>query len=277
MNSYFKKGDIVKCIDPLYWNDIKKGGYYKVVKHDAYSDDLEVINNVNDICGYSESLFVPAEIKVGDYIEGDFGYGRVAVIQLSAENLLCGVVMDKFGTILWVPFHKSNLVYHHSKEDFKVGDIVEILDNPSYAYKKGSKELYKKGDYTEVLDILGNSVNIDGAGSDGQYVSKSSIRLAFRPAHPKIMRPVEVENNPLEVFINGKRLGCFIANDHKELHIKPTLDFLEELDIDKLEKYVKTRKELKLYKGLVEDSYQQYQEDLQTVDKLERDLLHVFQ
>lgn len=277
MSAEFKKGDIVRCVEPLMWNNIKKGGYYEVVKNGEYLDEVEVVNNVNDVCGYPKNLFIPAEIKVGDYVEGDFGCGRVTETQLSGESLLCGVVMDTLGTTLLKSYHNVNLVSPLSTWDFQEGDIVEILDNPYEARKKGSRELYKKGDYAQVLREFEYCVSIEGAGSGGQYVDKSDVRLAFRPAPPKDMRPVEVEHNQVEVFVNGNRLGYFIANDNNELHIKPTLDFLKDLDIDKLEEYVKTRKEIKLYKGLVEDSYQQYQEDLQVVDKLERDLLHVFQ
>lgn len=275
MSTEFKTGDIVECINSNRWRNIQEGGYYEVVGTKEYTGEIVVVNNVDDRCSYSTSLFRHPEIGVGDLIEGTFGYGRVKGTKISGEELFYGVVIDAYGNTLWLRSEDVTLADPY-EASYREGDIVEILRNGAEARKKGSRNLYKKGDYVAVLGEVGRSVNIDGAGSDGQLISKADIQLAFRPDHPKVAKPVEVEYNQLEVFINGYRLGSFIATDDKELHLKPTLDFLESLDLYKLEDYVETHKELKLYKDLVEDSYQQYQEDLQVVDKLERELLGVF-
>lgn len=59
-------------------------------------------------------------------------------------------------------------------KDFKVGDLVEVLENNSYAYKN-KFNLFEKGDIAIVKEVFSNDVRI-GENGYANFISKKEIK-----------------------------------------------------------------------------------------------------
>lgn len=119
-------------------------------------------------------------------------------------------------------------------QDFKVGDLVEVIENNSHAYKDKFDQ-FKSGDKAIVTEVIGINVRIcdKGIGDKGfgNLISKKEIK--------KVEQSPELTEYEEELVL---RLAKKI--NEKDKTIWEIEDLTEELEVN--EKYLeKIRKEIK--------------------------------
>lgn len=219
----FKKGDLVKCVNTNDHRGLTEGKKYIVT---GTSEDYLFITDDDLWNGYpyEPEFFELSQIEAGDYFRSN-NDGNIYLCMSAAQTSIGDVLYLTHNTA-FLDWQVEPVVWSGK---LKEGDLVEIKDNGSYAYKaKG--ELYRSGDRAYVRSV--NKTDVQLESLDGfygaSYMQERFLKLVYRRNNTVI------KNDSLRDTIEP-----FSGDDVAQ----EILDTLEDIPTDVIEEYLELRKE----------------------------------
>lgn len=201
----FKKGDLVRCVNTKDHRGITEGKKYIVT---STGDDCLFITDDDLWSGYpyEPECFELSQIEAGDYFRSN-----------NDGNIYLTAFLDwQVEPVVW-------------SGKLKEGDLVEIINNGSNAYKSRG-ELYRSGDRAYVRSV--NKTDVQLESLDGfygaSYIQERFLKLVYR------RNSTAIKNDSLR-----DKIEPFSVDDEAQ----EILDTLEDIPTDVIEEYLELRKE----------------------------------
>lgn len=219
----FKKGDLVKCVNTKDHIGLTEGKKYIVT---GTSEDYVFITDDSLWNGYpyEPECFELSQIEFGDYFRSKDD-GNIYLCMSAAPTSIGNVLYLTHNTA-FLNWQVEPYVWHGG---FKEGDLVEIINNGSDAYKSQG-ELYRSGDRAYVRSVHKTDVQLESLDGfyDASYMQERFLKLVYRRNN------TAVKNDSLRELIEP-----FSVDDEAQ----EILDTLEDIPTDVIEEYLELRKE----------------------------------
>lgn len=219
----FKKGDLVKCVNTKGHRGLTEGKKYIVT---SAGDDYLFITDDDLWSGYpyEPECFELSQIEAGDYFR-DEDSGDIHLC-MSATQTSIGDVLYLTHNTAFLDWQVEPVVWSGK---LKEGDLVEIINNGSNAYKSRG-ELYRSGDRAYVRSV--NKTYDQLESLDGfygaSYIKERFLKLVYR------RDSTAIKNDSLR-----DKIEPFSVDDEAQ----EILDTLEDIPTDVIEEYLELRKE----------------------------------
>lgn len=219
----FKKGDLIKCVNTKGHRGLTEGKKYIVTSTDEgfvfFADD-DLWNGYP----YEPECFELSQIEAGDYFR-DEDSGNIHLC-MSATQTSIGDVLYLTHNTAFLDWQVEPVVWSGK---LKEGDLVEIINNGSNAYKSRG-ELYRSGDRAYVRSV--NKTDVQLESLDGfygaSYIQERFLKLVYR------RNSTAIKNDSLR-----DKIEPFSVDDEAQ----EILDTLEDIPTDVIEEYLELRKE----------------------------------
>lgn len=219
----FKKGDLIKCVNTKGHRGLTKGKKYIVT---GTSEDFVFFADDDLWNGYpyEPECFELSYIEVGDYFRS----------KNDGNIYLCmSATPTSIGDVLYLTHHTAFLDWQVEpvvwSGGLKEGDLVEIINNGSDAYKSRG-ELYRSGDRAYVRSVNRTDVQLESLDGfyGASYIQERFLKLVYR------RNSTFLKNDSLRELIEP-----FSVDDEAQ----EILDLLEDIPTDVIEEYLELRKE----------------------------------
>ncbi|WAX15851.1 hypothetical protein EH93P2_00041 [Enterococcus phage EH93P2] len=218
----FKKGDLVECINTKDYLGITKGKKY-IVRIAGEDYLLITDDDLRNGYPYEPECFELSQVEAGDYFcsKND---GNIYLCMSDAQTSIGDVLYLTHNTA-FLDWQVEPYVWHGG---LKEGDLVEIIDNGSDAYKSRG-ELYRSGDRAYVRSVHKTDVQLESLDGfyGASYMQERFLKLVYRRNN------TAVKNDSLRELIEP-----FSVDDEAQ----EILDTLEDIPTDVIEEYLELRK-----------------------------------
>ena len=219
----FKKGDLVKCVNTKDYLGITKGKKY-IVRIAGENYVCITDDNLMEVFPYDLDCFELSQIEAGDYLRSKDD-GNIYLC-MSATSTSIGDVLYLTHNTAFLDWQVEPYVWHGG---FKEGDLVEIINNGTYA-RKSRRERYRSGDRAYVRSV--NKTDVQLESLDGfygaSYIQERFLKLVYR------RNSTAIKNDSLR-----DKIEPFSVDDEAQ----EILDTLEDIPTDVIEEYLELRKE----------------------------------